>query len=273
MGNLKTKGYKLIALDLDDTLLTADKQISAENITAVRRAADAGVRVVLASGRTFEGMRFAVDAIGRPRDYAISAGGAVVTDPEGREVYACPVPQDTAKKIMAYAAENGAYFQIFCGSDFYFVSRTAYTDAYEKSCRFIGREDPGIMDWEEISTSKILIIDKQERIDQMRVTLGALFPDVKPVYSQSGYLEIVNADASKGKALAFIMQKLGLSREQVIAMGDSEIDIPMLQAAGLSVAVANARKEVLRVADHVAPSNEENGVAAVIHQFIFGEDQ
>ena len=60
-------------------------------------------------------MRFAADAIGRPGDYAISAGGAVVTDPEGREVYSRPVPSDTAKEIMTYAARNDAYFQVFCG--------------------------------------------------------------------------------------------------------------------------------------------------------------
>ncbi len=273
MGNINNTKYKLIALDLDDTLLTPSKEISAENLQAVRRAADAGIHVVLASGRTAEGMRFAVDAIGRPRDYAISAGGAVVTDPQGTEVYSLPVPQETAKEIMRYAAKNDAYFQIFCGSDFYFVSRTAYTDAYEISCRFKGKEDPGIMDWSDIQTSKVLIIDKQDRIDEMRTELTGLFPNVKAVYSQSGYLEIVNAEASKGKALMFIIKALGLAKEQVIAMGDSEIDIPMLRAAGLGVAVSNARAEVLRIADHVTLSNVENGVAAVIGQFIFGECQ
>ena len=273
MGNLKNAGYKLIALDLDDTLLTPSKEISGENLKAVRRAMDAGVRVVLASGRTSEGMRFAVDAIGRPRDYAISAGGAVVTDPQGREVYSLPVPQETAKEIMRYASKNEAYFQIFCGSDFYFVNRTAYTDAYEISCRFHGKEDPGIMDWAEINTSKVLIIDKQDRIDQMRAELTRLFSDIKAVYSQSGYLEIVNAAASKGKALAFIIKALGLTKEQTIAVGDSEIDIPMLRAAGLGVAVSNARAEVLGIADHITLSNVENGVAAVISQFIFGECQ
>lgn len=269
---MKTTDYRLIALDLDDTLLTADKQISAANIQAIRRAIGAGVRVVLASGRTFEGMLFAADAIGS-RDYAISAGGAVVTGPDGKEIYSLPVPPETAKKIMRYAARNSAYFQIFCGSDFYYVNRTAYTDAYEKSCRFTGREDPGIMDWEDILTSKVLIIDSPERIDRMHAEMENLFSDVKAVYSQKGYLEIVNAAASKGKALSFIMRRLGLKKEQVIAMGDSEIDIPMLRAAGLAVAVANAREEVLRIADHITLSNESDGVAAVINQFIFGEDK
>jgi Cof subfamily protein (haloacid dehalogenase superfamily) len=225
---------------------------------------------VLASGRTVEGMRFASDIIGH-RDYAISSGGAVVTDPDGQEIYANPVPPGTAKEIMRYAAGKDAYFQIFCGSDFYFISRTAYTDAYEKSCRFSGREDPGIMDWKEINTSKILIIDTQERVDAMHAEISARFPDVKAVYSQSGFLEIVSAAVSKGKALSFLLQKLGLAKEQAIAIGDSEIDLPMLHAAGLGVAVGNARKEVLDAADHVTATNENNGVAAVINQFIFGE--
>ncbi len=272
MNNLKTTGYKLIALDLDDTLLTAAKEVSPKNKTAINRAVHAGVRVVLASGRTIEGMQFVMDTLGH-RDYAISAGGAVVTDPAGREVYSRPVPPRTARQIMAYAASKNAYFQIFCGSDFYFVSRTAYTDEYEKFCRITGKEDPGIMDWKKINTSKILIIDQQERIDQMRTELASRFPDVKPVYSQNGYLEIVNATASKGKALSFITGELGLAKQQVIAVGDSEIDIPMLLAAGLGVAVANAREEVLRIADHITAASEENGVAAVINQFIFGEQQ
>jgi Cof subfamily protein (haloacid dehalogenase superfamily) len=272
MKNKNTTGYKLIALDLDDTLLTASKEISPENKKAIDRAVRAGVRVVLASGRTIEGMQFVIDALGH-KDYAISAGGAVVTDPKGREIYSRPVPSGTARQIMAYAASQNAYFQIFCGSDFYFIGRTAYTDEYEKNCRFVGREDPGIMDWTEINTSKILIIDEQERIDQMRAELAPRFPDVKPVYSQNGYLEIVSATASKGAALSFIAGELDLSKEQLIAVGDSEIDISMLRAAGLGVAVAGARKEVLRIADHITAPSDEHGVAAVINQFIFGEQQ
>ena len=272
MKSIKNPVYKLIALDLDDTLLTAAKEISAQNIAALRRAVRAGVRVVLASGRTAEGMRFAAEAIGH-RDYEISAGGAVVTDPNGRELYSNPVPPKTAKEIMAYAAQNNAYFQIFCGSDFYFISRTAYTDAYEKSCRFAGREDPGIMDWNEISTSKILIIDTQERINRMHADLAARFPDVKAVFSQNGFLEIINAQANKGTALSYITRKLDIPKNQVIAIGDSEIDLPMLREAGLGVAVGNAREEVRAKADHITLTNEENGVAAVVNQFIFGENQ
>lgn len=263
--------YRLIALDLDDTLLNAKKEITPVTHSAVQRAAEAGVHVVLASGRTFLGMRFVLDDLGHA-DYMISCGGAVVTDPDEDEIFICPVPAATANKVMRYAAQNGFYFQVFSGSAFYYMERTQKTDRYEASVRFTGIHDPGLLNRDIDHISKILIIDSQEKIADLRTQINRLFPDVQTVFSQSGYLEILNADVSKGKALMFIAQKLDLTPGEIIAMGDSEIDIPMIEYAGMGIAMENARDAVLKKADYITSSCEKDGVALAIKKFVFGEE-
>lgn len=263
--------YKLIALDLDDTLLNAKKQVTPRTRSAVLRAVAAGVHVVFASGRTFRGMRFVLDDLGHA-GYTISSGGAVVTDPDGNEVFTCPVPAGAANKVMRYAAENGFYFQVFSGSDFYYSKRTQLTVNYEASVKFKGIEDSRLLDRDVADISKILIIDSQERVAGLRARINRQIPEVQTVFSQSGYLEILNADVSKGNALGYIVQKLHLTPEQVIAIGDSEIDISMIQYAGMGIAMENAREAMLQIADYVTASSEQDGVALAINKFVFGEE-
>lgn len=262
--------FKCIAIDLDDTLLNTKKEVSAEDRRTLAKAAEAGVHIVLASGRSIQGMQFVIDQI-PGHSYTISSGGAVITDRFGQNIYSCSVPPQTAKSIMRYAEDHSFYFQIFCNNTFYYTKRTAYTDEYEESVWFKGIHDPGILKWDAVYTEKILIIDSQEKIDGLRPLVEELYPDTKILYSQYGYMEIFNADVSKGRALAHVADQLHIGPEEVIAIGDSEIDIPMLQYAGLGVAMANARESVLKTADAVTASCEENGVAAAINKYIFGE--
>lgn len=262
--------YKLIALDLDDTLLNAKKEVTPGTRRAIQRAVEAGVHVVLASGRTFPGMRFVLDDLGHA-DYTISSGGAVVTDPHRNPVFTCPVPAESAKKVMRYAAESGIYFQVFSGSDFYYLERTQKTANYEANVKFTGIHDPGLLNRDVGPLSKILIMDSPEKVSELRAQINRLFPDVQTVFSQIGYLEILNADVSKGKALWFIAQILDLTPGEIIAMGDSEIDIPMIEYAGLGIAMENAREAVLKSADYVTSSCEKDGVALAINKFVFGE--
>ncbi len=263
--------YKLVALDLDFTLLNAKKEVTPRTRAAIKRAADAGVHIVLASGRPLLGMTCVSDDIG-VHDYIISSGGAVVTDPGGKEIFTCPVPSETAKNIMRYAADNGIYFQIYCGSDFYYTHWTEKTASYEANVKFRGIHDPGILEWEDIKTSKILFMDTQEKVEELRVRINRLFPDVQTVFSQIGYLEILNAQASKGNALRFIAQDLHLKPGEIIAVGDSEIDASMIAFAGLGIAMENSRESILKMADYVTASCEEDGVALAINKFVFGEE-
>jgi Cof subfamily protein (haloacid dehalogenase superfamily) len=263
--------YKLIALDLDDTLLNAKKEVTPRTRAAIRKAAQAGVHVVLASGRPERGMKFVWDDIGLS-GYTISSGGAVVLDPKGNEIFTCPVPDEAAKKIIRYAAQNSVYFQVYCGGDFYYPEWTENTAKYEASIKFKGIHDPGIPEWKDLKTSKILMIGTQRMAEDLRVRINRLFPEVQTVFSQNGYLEILNAGVSKGKALGFITQSLGLTPGEIIVIGDSEIDIPMIEFAGLGIAMQNAGEAVRKKAGFVTSSCEEDGVALAINKFVLGED-
>lgn len=263
--------YKIIALDLDDTLLNAKKEVSPENRKVLDRLAETGMHIVLASGRLIQGMQYVLDQI-PGHSYTISFGGAVITDKDGKNIYSCSLPPLTAKKIIRYVADHGYYFQIFCNNTFYYVNRTQHTDKYEKSARFTGVQEPEILNWDIVYTSKILIIDSQERVNELRIIFEDMFPDIQIVFSQTGYMEILNTEVSKGKALAHITELLHLEPNEVIAIGDSEIDISMIEYAGLGIAMGDANESVLKIADYITESCEQDGVATAVKKFIFGEE-
>lgn len=259
--------YKLIALDLDDTLLDYDKRISPENKAAVARAKDAGLHVILASGRGYEGIEPFNRELGIC-DYTIAAGGAQITDSNGKVVYANYVPPIAAKQVMRWAALRNVHFQIYLDDGFYYLHANEFSDRYERTCNYKGKEDPDLLARKNILTAKILLIDTDEKIEEYRREISALFPELTVNTSQSYFLEITHPEATKGNALKHIADKLGIERGQVIAMGDSEIDFSMIEYAGLGVAVANAVPSVLDAADYVTASCEENGVAKAIEKYV-----
>ncbi|HBU12025.1 MAG TPA: hypothetical protein DEB31_04660 [Clostridiales bacterium] len=259
--------YKLVALDLDDTLLDSQKRVSGQNKDAIERMKNAGIHVVLASGRIYHSIAPYNKALGL-HDYTIACAGAQAVNADGEVVYSNYIPPTTSEQVMRWAERRGIYFQVYLDDGFYYLRRTGYSEDYERMGGFAGAEDPCLLSRNPLLAAKIILIDENERLLEYQKELAATFADVRILLSQSNYLEVLSMDASKGNSLAFIAGKLGIEREQVIAVGDSQIDASMIEYAGLGIAVANACPECLKAADYVTASNEENGVAKAIDKHI-----
>ncbi|MDL2237456.1 Cof-type HAD-IIB family hydrolase [Christensenellaceae bacterium OttesenSCG-928-K19] len=259
--------YKLIALDLDDTLLDPQKKISGADLDAIKRAERAGLHIVIASGRIYQSIEKIAGQTGL-HGYTISCAGAQVVDPDGEVVFSNPVSPILAKQVVRWAATRGIYFQVFLDDGFYYVTRSHYTDYYEQMGGLQGIEDPGLLAKEPLLASKILLIDEPENLREYRKELAATFPDLQILSSHSKYLEVFSMEASKERALAFIAGKLDVEQQQIVAIGDSEVDIGMLKYAGLGIAMANSIPEVLQIADYVTASNEESGVAKALDKYV-----
>lgn len=258
--------YRLIAVDMDDTLLDSEKQVSESNKKAILAAKEKGMQVVLASGRAYKGMLSTYKELGLD-DYIIASGGHVL-DRDMNVVHAHYLPPLTTKQIMLWASLRNIYFQVYPDEGYYYLKRTHYSDLYEKDCGYSGIEDPNIAEREDVLASKLLIIDTPENLKTIKEELGALFPDIALCQSKDIFLEVTHPNTSKGEGLQYIAGKLGLDRQQIIAVGDNEIDLSMIEYAGLGVAVKNAIPSVLEAADVVVPSNEESGVAEVIQKYM-----
>lgn len=258
---------KLIAIDIDDTLLNDELIITPRVKLAVQKATDKGVYVVLCTGRTRKGaMRFYEElSLDTPM---ITSGGAEIYDANGNLMHSRPVDPALVKKLLDYAYNHGVHAQVYINGELVYREKNAYSDRYEISYGHPGIVMRDIMQQETIVTPKVLFVTDQDSIDTIQQETKRLFPGLTIVRSKPDYLEFASAEVSKGEALAFLADHYHLQRHEIIAVGDSQIDIPMIRYAGLGIAVANAAPDVKKAADLICPSNKEDGIAYVIEKYI-----
>ncbi len=264
--------YKLLALDLDDTLLDGRQRVPERSRLAIRAALDAGVRVTLATGRMFRSSRPYAEQLGI-QDYLITYQGALVRHPvTGETLFHRPVPVDLALEVIDLAGRYGYHVNVYV-DDFLYVARhtresrlyASYSGVPVEAVGDLGRfllnqnQDP----------TKVLVVAKEEQLDELASEARPVFgTKLHITKSKPHFLEFSHPDGHKGHALESIARHYGVRREEVIAVGDSYNDLEMLEYAGLGVAVGNARPEIRDRADYVCPSNEECGVAEVVEKFI-----
>ena len=259
---------KLIALDLDNTLITKTTDFSNEDLAAIDKARKAGIYVTLASGRAYRSLKIFLDRLNMDT-YSISTGGAIVSDPNNKRVYTKFVEPKTAAEIIRFAYENGYYAQVYFNDDFVFYREGAESALYEKATSVPGILDETLFLQDKIETPKILFIDAPERIEALIPIIASRFPGIKAERSFPEYLEINHMDCGKGSALAALGEMLGVKQEEMMAIGDSEIDVSMIKYAGIGVAMGNAAEHIKKVADYVTSDVRESGVAKAIEKFCF----
>ncbi len=262
-------GYKLIAIDLDDTLLTDEGTIPQRVESSIQKARQKGVHVVLATGRTKKGGQRFYDSLGLDTLF-ITAGGAEVYDAQSKRVFSCLVDSRLTKQVMAYAYEKGLHPQVYIDGELVYKDINEYALIYEGPYGYPGIVTPDIMEIEQIVTPKVLIVLDEDKAVDIQEDLKTLFPTLAIVRSKPMYIELAHPDVSKGEALKFVAEYYNVARNQIIAIGDSPIDISMLEYAGLGIAVSNAYEEVKKAADIICASNEQGGVADIIDKYILG---
>lgn len=263
----------MIAFDLDDTALDEEKQLRDEVAGALAEAARRGCVVLPATGRMLTGVPKQVLAIPGIR-YAITSNGAHVYDlAENRPIYSDCFTRQEALDILQTAMQDEGYISVFIGGRSYTPSQNA---------NFLrGSVSPAVLDY--LNTSRIHVADPvalvQEAPDDVeKFTINYASEAAREaartrlaarggltISSSIGLnLELNTPTANKGAALLWLAERLGIARHQVMAVGDSDNDIQMLQAAGHGVAMGNAASRVRRAANAVAPHVQDSGLAAVV---------
>jgi Cof subfamily protein (haloacid dehalogenase superfamily) len=258
--------YKLVAIDLDDTLLTNEGVIIPRVKRAIRKAAEKGVYVVLSTGRTKRGAQKYYDEL-MLDTLLISSGGAEVHNTGGAVVFTRPVDPALTRELLAWAYKNEIHAQVYIDGEFVYRKKNKFTEYYEILNGYPGTLMPNILA-REIVTPKVLYAVDENKITDVSMQVRKRFPMLSIKRSNLMYLDFSHPDVSKGTALAFVADYYHVDSKETIAIGDTEIDIPMIEYAGLGVAVANANAEVKKAADIVCASNQEGGVADVIQKFI-----
>ncbi len=288
--------YRLLATDVDDTILAPDGSLPKVNHDALLELHRRGIVVVLSSGRPTVSLRQMAYQIGDPDDteYLISFNGARVTSAvSDRVVYERVLSQEAVGRIMEYARPRGLFVQGYGAEDFLVEYEDPRAEAYAAAAGMSYRVVPDLAEALPKGSAKLLIIHEEEKIPPHQAALEELAREPaataagsrsagaqarpEPAWvttrSKKHYLEIVAPGVSKGTALRVLAEKLGIPIEETIAAGDSTNDREMLEAAGLGIAVANAREELKAVADVVLQRTAEEGsIAEVAERYFPGAD-
>lgn len=279
---MPNREIKLIATDLDGTLLRDDHlTLSPANREALTCAAEHGIEVVAATGRSLAAV--APQALELPfLRYFITCNGGMTTDREGHILRAAPLPLDTALEILEHLTTMGGFaVQLYADQKMY-LSRTdwehrdslhlpvfhlntlhSHPESIVESLQKRARQ-PGTH-LEKINMPYLTPEQKAE----IKVWLAQRYGDrVRAVSTMECNLELTDREGSKGAALAALCQMLNIPTAQVMALGDADNDIGMLQTAGIGIAMGNAFPEVQAAADWITLSNEKDGVAHAIHSLL-----
>jgi Cof subfamily protein (haloacid dehalogenase superfamily) len=259
----------LVACDLDGTLLAADLVIRERTRHAVGAARAAGIRVAIATGRMF---RSALP-------YARSAGivepiicyqGAAVVEPETREFLRHePIPLPAARDAIAAVQQLGYTLNAYVDDELYVAAVTPEAERYAVFQNLEIHAVGDLLAWLSQPPTKLVAVGEPEQMDALKATVVPLLGDRLHISkSLPIFLEFSRKGITKGSGLAFLASQLRIERARVVAFGDAENDIELLEWAGYGVAVANADAGIRAVADLVCPSAEEEGVAQVLEAFL-----
>jgi len=265
---------KLVALDIDGTLLNGERLIPEANCLAISRARKKGVKVVLATARTF----LSALPFGQELDLdtpLICANGALIEDLQGVEWWSKGIDLGLAREIAAWADAEGHALTTLVGDLVYSTWSNFSTGEDWKPRPYERAVDTNLA---ALTAPPLRIIAVGEETCQ--ALLERFESQVKGEvrfdrYERDGrllFVIAVHAAASKQDALAFISARWGLMAAQVMALSDNLPDLPMLRWAGIGVVMGNAPLEMRERARWVAPSNDEAGVGWAIHRFVLGEE-
>lgn len=282
---------KLIASDLDGTLLNEIGQVSENNAAAIKKAVDQGIHFVVATGRSWDSASKPLQAAGITSP-VISLNGATIYDEDGELLHEVKMNRDVAKEVLSVCREAEMYLEFFTNKGIYSASREYFVEVLvdimksanpnltEEEIRanahlrfqnepveFIDDYDL-IFEMDDVVIYKILGFSlKPEKLAGVRASLGK---EKELVITSSGdiNLEFNHPQAQKGVALKNLADRLNIPMEDIVAVGDNWNDVSMLQAAGKGIAMGNASDEIKQLADGVTKSNIEDGVAALIESIL-----
>ena len=266
---------RIIAVDLDDTLLKDDLTISDYTVSVLQKAAAAGIYVVLASGRTDNAIltyvrRLDIAGFEQGR-YMIAQNGASITDlHERKTIFEQHVNPDVLIGAYKLASEEGLFPEVYDASTIYVPQPNKWTDV---DLRLSGLNQGVVEDYAAFLAKgwpKMVIPGEPAHLQVFLRKLKSTFGDGAVFFvSKPYFLEILPANCGKGEALSWLCERLGINQAETMAFGDSMNDESLMRYAHHSVAMLNGLDEIKKIAAHVTErTNEEDGVAHFIDKYV-----
>ena len=257
------RNYRLVVFDLDGTLLTAQYELTRATVEAVNRIRSLGMRVTVATGRSYKSARPFLERL-HITEPVVFSNGSVYDNPEsGQREILCGIPLETALIVLMLADRYSISLKIHTAAGtIYKSNNTPWPDeglhfevgTVVENVKAILTEDP----------IKIVLYAEREEHARFQADLNAILGETSPLSifnTHPLYVEMINRQVSKGKTVVRLVKQLGLHPGEVVAVGDQENDYEMLRDLGIGVMVGSAAPILREVCDHTIPEPENNGIS------------
>ena len=274
--------YKLICIDMDGTLLNTDNEVSDDNIKALKKATEMGIHIAITTGRIYASAKYYSGIVGIDAPIITANGASIKDSGDGNVIYNNPIPSDILIGCAEILKKHNLKANFTTGDTIFTSYEIPETHSYKITNKIVPNEfkvnflvfdniNDGISKFE----GKILkcFVGEDSNLDgfrNARKEITKTFGDFLHIVSSGvNNFEIMQKDSSKGNAAKRLAERLGITKDEVICIGDSENDLSMIQFAGLGVAMGNAMNLLKSEADFITETNNNSGVAKAIEKFCF----
>jgi Cof subfamily protein (haloacid dehalogenase superfamily) len=264
--------FDLGAFDLDGTVLRRDLTITEATVDAMWALRERGVRLVVATGRRFEGAREHATRLGfGEEDPVVCYGGSMVRRMNGETLLHRTLPKDVSVEVLEWAAERELHARVFTDGGIVISPETPaavrHLRSRESDVEVVDSPAAWLLNGGENPT-KLVIVDRPDRVQSWLNEAQRTFSGLFVTRSLPHYVEVGGREGTKSEGLKFLCEYWEIDPARTLAFGDAENDIDMLTFAGLGVAVGGMSEEVRAAADTVAPPVDEDGVASFVRDLL-----
>jgi Cof subfamily protein (haloacid dehalogenase superfamily) len=266
---------RLLAIDLDGTLVNHQLEMNSRDVEAVKAASAAGVTVVLATGRMFKSSLRYAEPLGLTGPIINYQGAVVRVIRTGEVWYRCELDVDLQKRVLDLAEPKDWHVNVYVDEVVYTARARPEADLYAKVAMVPYQVVGPLSKWVHQDATKMVLVslnpaDVPARINDLSAWMGE---SARVTRSLDWFTEVVNIQVSKSRALSMVAERLGVARSEVCAIGDNLNDEDMVGWAGLGVAMGNAPDALKSIARYVTGPIWEAGVAQAIERFVIGKGE
>lgn len=267
--------YKMIVTDLDDTLLNSEKKISPIDYDAIMKAQEAGIKFILCSGRPTFAMRELAKEIKAKEfgSYILSFNGSIITDCKtNKNIFEASLEKEDLHLMYDFSKKYNTHILTYINDEIISETESEYIDVEVDLTKMNHKIVKSFKEYVNQGAVKCMLLAEPSYLKKVEAELKKEVGDKYSIaISKPFFLEITKLGIDKGVAVKKLADTLNIPIEEVIAVGDSFNDLPMLKAAGTSVAVDNAHLEIKKQVDFIVKSNNNGGMADLIDRFIFNK--
>ncbi|HEY0381766.1 MAG TPA: Cof-type HAD-IIB family hydrolase [Candidatus Elarobacter sp.] len=270
-----TTRIRLVALDLDGTLIGEDLVLRPRVREAVAGVQARGVAVTIVTGRMFAAARPFARELAVDGPIVCYQGAAIFDVASGTVLRQTPVQPDVTRDALQWAHDHGVHAQCYADDTLYVEQINRFSKRYSALARVEPVVVPSLRSaFADRPTIKIVFVDDPDRADEHLVALRALLGErAYLTRSHVDFVEVVDPAVNKGEALAFVAQRHGVALGETLAIGDAWNDVPLLAAAAIGVAMGSAPPELRAHADHIVADVANDGVAEALETYVLGVAQ